>query len=268
MKTITVDEFLCKCKPCYGEDRVREIAAGKKDWSALDIARLTGILARDRLWALSYSGLINRDDVTRLLLPYISQFILKYNKSPNSFSSFLKHEFIELFFAEAARDKYEIKTIFNEISDFASHFPNLEQRAYAEKFLKSCLQHLINGASSHMFNAIESFINIDYFWIPEFEDSSNEDYEIALHRYLSIVLEHNSLDNTNNLIQNLRLPRADSAKIEMVKKSTVKKFIETKEACDNYGQEFEEALREYSEIKGVNRNDAYAEIHEAVRLQK
>jgi hypothetical protein len=51
MKTITVSQFLA-LDPCYGEERIREIAGGKDEWSALDILALEDIPAEDRLWAV------------------------------------------------------------------------------------------------------------------------------------------------------------------------------------------------------------------------
>jgi hypothetical protein len=60
MKTITVEQFM-KLRPCddYPEERIREIAGDKTDWSALDILALKDVPAKDRLWAVLREDLID-----------------------------------------------------------------------------------------------------------------------------------------------------------------------------------------------------------------
>lgn len=61
MKAITYEEFL-KFKPCWLEDgRAEELAkigARKEQWTALDILKLRGVDADDKLWAVFKAGLI------------------------------------------------------------------------------------------------------------------------------------------------------------------------------------------------------------------
>ena len=51
MKTVTVDQFLT-FGPCWGEERVREFAGDKNEWTALDVLKAEGISADDKLWAV------------------------------------------------------------------------------------------------------------------------------------------------------------------------------------------------------------------------
>jgi hypothetical protein len=57
---MTVKQFIA-LEPCddYPEERIREIAGDKAEWSALDIAGLEDIPARDRLWAVLREELID-----------------------------------------------------------------------------------------------------------------------------------------------------------------------------------------------------------------
>ena len=50
MKTVTVEQFM-KFNPCYDEDKIKEIAGDKKDWTALDVLALD-IPAEHRLWSV------------------------------------------------------------------------------------------------------------------------------------------------------------------------------------------------------------------------
>ena len=56
MLTVTVEQFL-EFNPCYEEEKIREIAGSKKEWSALDILDLD-IPVEDRLWAVLRKELI------------------------------------------------------------------------------------------------------------------------------------------------------------------------------------------------------------------
>ena len=51
MKTVTVDQFLT-FGPCWGEERVREFAGGKNEWTALDVLKAEGVSGKDKLWAV------------------------------------------------------------------------------------------------------------------------------------------------------------------------------------------------------------------------
>jgi hypothetical protein len=57
---MTVKQFIA-LEPCdgYPEERIREIAGDKTEWSALDIAGLEDIPAKDRLWAVLREELID-----------------------------------------------------------------------------------------------------------------------------------------------------------------------------------------------------------------
>jgi hypothetical protein len=58
MKTVTYEQFLA-FRPCYSEERLKKIAGCKQHWSALDILKLDGIPAHDRLWAVLREELID-----------------------------------------------------------------------------------------------------------------------------------------------------------------------------------------------------------------
>jgi hypothetical protein len=50
-QAVTVEEFIERCKPCWGDDMIREAAGGKEEWTAADVLRLEGPPPKDRLWA-------------------------------------------------------------------------------------------------------------------------------------------------------------------------------------------------------------------------
>lgn len=50
MKTLTIDQII-ELKPCYTNDKVKELLKDKNDWSALDILTLD-IPLKDKLWAI------------------------------------------------------------------------------------------------------------------------------------------------------------------------------------------------------------------------
>ena len=51
MKTVTVSQFL-GFSPCYSEEKIRELAGGKTEFTALDVLDMTKVPAEDRLWAV------------------------------------------------------------------------------------------------------------------------------------------------------------------------------------------------------------------------
>lgn len=51
VKKVTYEQFM-SFGPCYGAERVKEIAGRKKNWTALDVLRLNKVPAEDRLWAV------------------------------------------------------------------------------------------------------------------------------------------------------------------------------------------------------------------------
>lgn len=51
MKTVTVDQFL-SFDPCWDEERVRDFAGDKNEWTALDVLEAKGVSAEDKLWAV------------------------------------------------------------------------------------------------------------------------------------------------------------------------------------------------------------------------
>lgn len=51
MKTVTVDQFL-SFDPCWDEERVRDFAGDKNEWTALDVLKAEDVSAEDKLWAV------------------------------------------------------------------------------------------------------------------------------------------------------------------------------------------------------------------------
>ena len=51
MKTVNIETFLT-FRPCYAEAKIREIANGKDDWTALEILRLENVSDQDKLWSV------------------------------------------------------------------------------------------------------------------------------------------------------------------------------------------------------------------------
>ena len=51
MKTVTIEQFM-GLEPCYTEDKVRELAGDKTEWTALDVLQLEKVPSSDRLWAV------------------------------------------------------------------------------------------------------------------------------------------------------------------------------------------------------------------------
>ena len=51
MKTVTIEQFMA-FEPCYAEDKVRELAGDKTEWTALEVLRLEQVPSSDRLWAV------------------------------------------------------------------------------------------------------------------------------------------------------------------------------------------------------------------------